>query len=48
MPVTWVPLPRPGVKPRALSNLRGGVDVWTAGLKYFLKFLKIVLLYGEH
>lgn len=40
MPVTWVSLLWPGVSPRALSNLRGGVDVWTAGLKYFLKILK--------
>lgn len=48
LPVPWVSLPRPGVNPRALSNLRGGVEVWTAGLEYFLKIVKIVLLYGEH
>lgn len=42
VPVAWVSLARARVHPRALANLRGGVEVWTTGLDYFLKILKIV------
>lgn len=42
VPVAWVSLPRARVHPRARSNLRGGVEVWTTGLEYFLNILKIV------